>query len=86
MLIFTVCLTLALEAMMLAFVFYGYHFYIGVGLCTYILYLLLSLGFGNPGFAHEEYEAMQFHRDLENCDSSCRHGPSLRADFPSFCG
>jgi hypothetical protein len=64
MLAFTILLTLGLEFVMLKFVFFGMHFYVGVLLCMYIVYLLLCLGFSNPGFAFEEYESMQQHFDL----------------------
>lgn len=73
MLIFTVILTLTLETVMLKFVFLGIHFYIGCGLCAFILYLLLSLGFSNPGFGFEDYEQMQYHYDVEGCSEKCRH-------------
>lgn len=68
MLIFTILLTLTLEAVVLKFVFFGIHFYIGCVLCLFILYLLLSLGFSNPGFGFEEYEEMQYHLDVEGCN------------------
>jgi hypothetical protein len=67
MLIFTIILTLTLETVMLKYVFFGMHFYIGCGLCLLILYLLLSLGYSNPGFGFEEYDNMQYHFDVEGC-------------------
>ena len=78
MLGFTVCLTLCIETVMLSFVFYGVHFYVGAGLCILIIYILLSLGFSNPGLAHEELEVMQLHRDLGECNSHCRHTGSIQ--------
>lgn len=77
MLLFTCILTVCISTVMLKWVFFGVHFYIGVVLCLYILYLLLSLGFSNPGFAFQEYEQMQQHFDLETCTDKCRHADTL---------
>ena len=74
MLIFTMLLTLLLEGVMLVFVFFGIHFYIGLCLCIYIQYLLLSLGFSNPGFAFEQYESKQVHKDLGVCEEGWTRG------------
>jgi len=46
---------------MLKFVYFGIHFYIGIALCAYILYLLLYLGFSDPGLASKQYEKMNNH-------------------------
>jgi hypothetical protein len=78
MLTSTFLITLAIEYVVLNFVFMGYHFYIGVLLCLCILYLLLSLGFSNPGVTFARYESLQAHFDLETCTAKCTHAATLR--------
>ena len=64
MLFFTLILTLSLQTLVLKFVFFGTHFYVGCVLCGMILWLLLSLGFSNPGLGFEQYEQLQYHMDV----------------------
>ena len=64
MLMGTFLITLLFEFVVLKFVFYGFHYYVGILLCLFVLYLLFSLGFSDPGVAFVTYQQLQAHLDL----------------------
>ena len=61
MLASTFLMTVIIEIIVLKFVFVGVHFYIGILCCLYILYLLFSLGYSDPGVAFAHHERIRAH-------------------------
>jgi len=64
----TFIMTIFIEIIMLKFVFMGVHFYVGIVCCLYILYLLFTLGYSDPGVAFAHLEKIKAHEELNLCD------------------